>query len=72
MATMDHSNATQSAGSAAGTTTPAKNWKLMNQHHEAGVKTFLAQPKITRGGQRMEYILQVGIKVFDVTAKKVQ
>ncbi len=56
----------------AGTATPAKDWQAMNQMHEAGVKTFLAQPKTIRGGQRMEYTMQDGIKVFDVTAKKVQ
>jgi len=72
VATMDHGNATQSAGSAAaGTATPAKDWKMMNQMHEAGVKTFLAQPKTTRS-QPMPFTVQDGIKVFDVTAKKVQ
>ena len=58
--------------SAPATATPATDWKKMNQMHEAGVKTFLAQPKTIRGGQRMEYTLQDGIKVFDVTARKVQ
>lgn len=75
MAGMDHGTGTAVAGSAAApaaTATPAKDWKLMNQHHEEGVKTFLAQPKTLRGGQRLEYTMQDGIKVFDVTAKKVQ
>jgi manganese oxidase len=58
--------------SASTTATPATDWQAMNQMHEAGVKTFLAQPKTIRGGQRMEYTVQDGIKVFDVTAKKVQ
>lgn len=72
VATMDHGNATQSAGSAAaGTATPAKDWKLMNQHHEEGVKTFLAQPKTIRSVP-MPFTVQDGIKVFEVTAKKVQ
>jgi manganese oxidase len=57
---------------AGATAAPAKDWQAMNQMHEAGVKTFLAQPKTIRGGQRMEYTLQDGIKVFDVIAKKVQ
>jgi manganese oxidase len=62
-----------SPSTAAGATAaPAKDWQAMNQMHEAGVKTFLAQPKTIRGGQRMEYTLQDGIKVFDVIAKKVQ
>jgi manganese oxidase len=62
-----------SPSTAAGATAaPAKDWQAMNQMHEAGVKTFLAQPKTIRGGQRMEYTMQDGIKVFDVTAKKVQ
>ncbi|MDQ6833259.1 MAG: hypothetical protein M3008_07660, partial [Chloroflexota bacterium] len=56
----------------AATVTPAKDWQAMNQHHEAGIKTFLAQPKTVRGGQRMEYTMQDGIKVFDLAAKKVQ
>ncbi len=75
VATMDHTTGTQSAGTtnpASATALPAKDWRMMNQMHEAGVKTFLAQPKTIRGGQRMEYTLQDGIKVFDVTAKKVQ
>jgi manganese oxidase len=62
-----------SPSTAAGATAaPAKDWQAMNQMHEAGVKTFLAQPKTIRGGQCMEYTLQDGIKVFDVIAKKVQ
>jgi manganese oxidase len=65
------STAAQST-TAGATAAPAKDWQAMNQMHEAGVKTFLAQPKTIRGGQRMEYTLQDGIKVFDVTAKKVQ
>ncbi len=72
VATMDHTNATQSAGSApAGTATPAKDWKAMNLHHEEGVKTFLAQPKTVRSAP-MPFTMQDGIKVFDVSAKKVQ
>ncbi len=72
VASMDHTNATQSAGSApAGTATPAKDWKAMNLHHEEGIKTFLAQPK-TISSAPMPFTLQDGIKVFDVTAKKVQ
>jgi manganese oxidase len=71
---MDASASTTAQSTAAGgaTATPAKDWQAMNAHHEAGVKTFLAQPKTTRGGQRLEYTLQDGIKVFDVTAKKTQ
>jgi manganese oxidase len=65
------STAAQST-TAGATAAPAKDWQAMNQMHEAGVKTFLAQPKTIRGGQRMEYTMQDGIKVFDVTAKKVQ
>jgi manganese oxidase len=57
---------------AAATATPAKDWQAMNLHHEAGIKTFLAQPKTLRGGQPMPFTVQDGIKVFDVTAKKVQ
>ncbi len=67
VATMDHSTIVPSAGTA----TPAKDWKMMNQMHEAGVKTFLAQPKTRCGGQPMPFTMQDGIKVFDVTAKKV-
>jgi manganese oxidase len=70
---MAASASTAAQSTAAGATAaPAKDWQAMNQMHEAGVKTFLAQPKTIRGGQRMEYTLQDGIKVFDVIAKKVQ
>lgn len=54
------------------TATPAKDWQAMNQHHEEGVKTFLAQPKTPRGGQRLAYEMQGGVKVFNLTAKIVQ
>jgi manganese oxidase len=75
MAEMDHNAMGRSAGTTAAssaTATPAKDWKMMNQHHEEGVKTFLAQPKTLRGGQRLEYTMQDGVKVFNLTAKPVQ
>ncbi len=62
-----------SASTAANATaTPAKDWQAMSQMHEAGVKTFLAQPQTLRGGQRMEYTMQDGVKVFNLTAKPMQ
>jgi manganese oxidase len=72
MAGMTMSPSAATANVAGATASPAKDWQAMNKHHEGGVKTFLAQPKTVRGGQRMDYTLQDGIKVFDVTAKKVQ
>jgi FtsP/CotA-like multicopper oxidase with cupredoxin domain len=71
-ATMDHSTMSQLPVVQTPTPAPAKDWKAMNQHHEQGVKTFLAQPKTTRGGQPLPFTVQDGIKVFDVTAKVVQ
>ena len=72
VASVDHAMGTETTGASAATATPAKDWQAMNQHHEAGVKTFLAQPKTVRGGQRLEYTMQDGIKVFDLATKKVQ
>jgi len=63
---------TASPSTTAKTATPAKDWQAMNQHHEEGVKTFLAQPKTPRGGQRLAYEMQGGVKVFNLTARIVQ
>lgn len=71
MAGMDHATVSQSAASVA-TAPPAKDWQMMNQHHAEGVKTFLAQPKTLRGGQRLAYTMQDGVKVFNLTAKPVR
>jgi FtsP/CotA-like multicopper oxidase with cupredoxin domain len=70
IARVDQGSTTLSA--AVATAPPAKDWKAMNQMHEAGIKTFLAQPKTIRGGQPMPFTLQDGIKVFEVKATKVQ
>ncbi len=72
--TMGHDMASGggTAAPAAATAPPATDWKAMNQHHEAGIKTFLAQAKTVRGGQPLPFTMQDGIKVFDVTAKKTQ
>ncbi|MDQ2784132.1 MAG: copper oxidase [Chloroflexota bacterium] len=75
MVGMDPNAIGQSAGTApasGATATPAKDWQMMNQMHAAGVKAFLAQPKTLRGGQRMAYTMQDGVKVFNLTAKPVQ
>ncbi len=56
----------------AATPTPAKDFAEMDRMHELGIKTFLAQEKTVRGGQRSVPEMQDGTKVFRVTAKKVQ
>ncbi|MDQ2784083.1 MAG: multicopper oxidase domain-containing protein [Chloroflexota bacterium] len=72
MTGMDPATTGQNAAAPAATATPAKDWQAMSQMHAAGVKTFLAQPKTLRGGQRMEYTMQDGVKVFNLTAKPMQ
>jgi len=71
MAGMDSPATSQSAAPAA-TATAVKDSQAMSQMHEAGVKTFLAQPTALRGGQRMDYTMQDGVKVFNLTAKPMQ
>lgn len=57
---------------ASATTTPAKDWQAMSRMHEAGAKTFLAQPKTLRGGQQMPFEMRDGVKVFNLTASIIQ
>lgn len=64
----DHTGSTVPAS----TQPPAKNFAEMDRMHEEGVKTFLAQAKTKRGGQRLLPEMTDGVKVFHVTAAKTQ
>src|SRR5512134_2854189 len=68
--TNDHDNAGHASGAAAGTS--AKNSAdEMDRMHEAGVKAFPAKTE-GRGNQLLKPRLVKGVKVFELTCKKVQ
>ena len=69
-ATNDHDNAGHAPGAAVGAS--AKNAAdEMDRMHEAGVKAFPAKTE-GRGNQLLEPRLERGVKVFELTCKKVQ
>ncbi len=70
-AAMDHSAAAATSAPAAdATTAPAlSEWEEMDRMHEAGVKAFPAKTK-GLGMQPLEYRMENGVKVFDLTCEK--
>ncbi|MFO7171901.1 MAG: multicopper oxidase domain-containing protein [Bacillota bacterium] len=58
-----HSTTTGNAG--------GMTWQEMDAHHEAGIKAFPA-PTEGKGAQPLEPRIENGVKVFELTCKKVQ
>ncbi|HEY1015840.1 MAG TPA: multicopper oxidase domain-containing protein [Herpetosiphonaceae bacterium] len=67
----DHTAHTASPAGASGTATPAgADWQEMDRMHEAGVKAFPAKTAGI-GMQPLEPKIENGVKVFELTCKKV-